>query len=120
MLDTDLTGADLTRATIEGASFQAKSLRGANLRGVDLESVDLTGMPLKHAVFDRDTKWAKDFQADAASVYLLQRRAQLPKAELADKVLDFIDLRDSDLRQADLANADLSYSQLKRGRLAGS
>ena len=42
------------------------------------------------------------------------------RAELADKVLDFIDLRDSDLRQADLANADLSYSQLKRGRLAGS
>jgi uncharacterized protein YjbI with pentapeptide repeats len=114
---TDLTGADLTGATTDGAILEVRSLRGANLRGVDLRSTNLSAIPLETAVFDRETKWPKGFQPNAASVYLLKRGAQLRNANLAYMKLDSIDLRDSDLRKAHLFSADLSDSDLRRADL---
>jgi len=81
----ELTGADLgeailVQATLKGANLRLASLRDANLQGADLKwsqlsGADLSGANLSEtllqgAVADAATVWPKDFDFEAAGVWM--------------------------------------------------
>lgn len=74
----DLRGADLRRgnlawstlvgATLEGARLERANLFGADLRGAELQDAKLTG-----ALYDRETRWPKEFSPLDAGAELIGR-----------------------------------------------
>ncbi|MFB2896573.1 pentapeptide repeat-containing protein [Aerosakkonemataceae cyanobacterium BLCC-F50] len=118
--DTNLSSADLGSANLYSANLRGANLRDANLRDAKLNDADLT-----NSIYDKETKFPKDFAPSGKNMYLIGpdadlSNADLKRADLSSADLKRADLSNADLKRADLSSADLSSADLSSADLSGA
>ena len=103
----DLSGSNLQGSTLVQANLRNANLQKANLRGVNFNSANLQGANLEKAIYDRDTRFPRDFNPVTAGAYLIAPQTSLRNADLSD-----VDLTDANLKGADLEGANLRKTKL--------
>jgi uncharacterized protein YjbI with pentapeptide repeats/ketosteroid isomerase-like protein len=108
----DLQGFDFKGEDVSGANLSYADLRGADLRGTDLTDADLSGVRLRRALYDNNTKFPRAFRPDARGAYAVVAQAKIRFAKMSWKHLRGAELSGAELVGAELIGADLSDGQL--------
>jgi uncharacterized protein YjbI with pentapeptide repeats len=112
---TNLSGANFRRAKLGKATFAR-----ARLHGADFSEADLTVVSFNDALYDKATKFPKDFNPQIMGMHKIAPRAYLVEAALAYAMLWDAELERSDLRGANLEGAILGNANLKEANLQGA
>ena len=122
--------ADLSRISLENFEFRGENLSRANLsranlsgsdlRGADLCNADLSGARLRGALYDVETQFPRDFDAEKAGAYAVVPLTVIRSATMQWKHLAGAALSGAQLVGADLTGADLTGAQLNSTDLTGA
>ena len=113
--EVDLTDALLNQANLSKAKLSHSRLYGASLAGATLENVNLLG-----ALYDKDTRFPKGFNANQAGALLISPGTSLAGVKLPKAKLWGVNLRNANLTAADLSEASFPGAFLQNANFEGA